>query len=116
MLLGTGSELQVAVKAARVLEAGGVSARVVSFPSWELFRAQPAAYRDEVLPPGVPRVAIEAGATLGWTEWVGRDGAVIGIDRFGQSASAADNFAHFGFTAEAVVARALEVLAADGPA
>ena len=115
VLLGTGSELQVAVEAAGVLEAGGVSARVVSFPSWELFRAQPASYRDEVLPPGVPRVAIEAGATLGWTEWVGRDGGVIGIDRFGQSASAADNFARFGFTAEAVVARVLEALPAEGP-
>ncbi|MDE2944971.1 MAG: transketolase [Gemmatimonadota bacterium] len=115
VLLGTGSELQVAVEAAEVLEAGGVSARVVSFPSWELFRQQPAAYRDEVLPPGAPRVAIEAGATLGWTEWVGRDGAVIGIDRFGQSASAADNFARFGFTAEAVVARVLEALPAEGP-
>ncbi|MDE2879838.1 transketolase [Candidatus Palauibacter soopunensis] len=115
VLLGTGSELQVAVEAAEVLEAGGVSARVVSFPSWELFRLQSASYRDEVLPPGAPRVAIEAGATLGWTEWVGRDGAVVGIDRFGQSASAADNFARFGFTAEAVVARALEALAAEGP-
>ena len=116
VLLGTGSELQVAVEAAGVLEAGGVSARVVSFPSWELFRAQPASYRDEVLPRGVPRVAIEAGATLGWTEWVGPDGPVIGIDRFGQSASAADNFARFGFTAEALIARTLEALSAKGPA
>lgn len=113
VLLGTGSELQVAVEAAEALEARGVSARVVSFPSWELFRAQPRAYRDEVLPPGVPRVAIEAGATLGWTEWVGRDGAVIGIDRFGQSASAADNFVRFGFTAEALISRVLEALAAE---
>ena len=86
-------------------------ARVVSFPSWELFRAQTPEYRDQVLPPGVPRLAIEAGATLGWTEWVGTDGAVIGIDRFGQSASAADNFARFGFTAEALVERALARLA-----
>lgn len=116
VLLGTGSELQVAVEAAEALEARGVSARVVSFPSWELFRAQPPAYREEVLPSGVPRVAIEAGATLGWTEWVGRDGAVIGIDRFGQSASAADNFARFGFTADALVARVLEALAAERPA
>lgn len=116
VLVGTGSELQVAVEAAEALEARGVSARVVSFPSWELFRAQPPAYRDEVLPPGIPKVAIEAGATLGWTEWVGSDGAALGIDRFGQSASAADNFARFGFTAEALVARALEVLAAEQPA
>ncbi len=116
VLLGTGSELQVAVEAAEALEAGGVSARVVSFPSWELFRAQPPAYRDEILPPGIPRVAIEAGATLGWTEWVGPNGAVIGIDRFGQSASAADNFARFGFTAEALVAQVLEALAAERPA
>ncbi len=116
VLLGTGSELQVAVEAAEALEDRGVSARVVSFPSWELFRAQPPAYRDEILPPGIPRVAIEAGATLGWTEWVGRNGAVIGIDRFGQSASAADNFARFGFTAEALVAQVLEALAAERPA
>jgi transketolase len=116
VLLGTGSELQVAVEAAEALEARGVSARVVSFPSWELFRSQSPAYREEVLPPGIPRVAIEAGSTLGWTEWVGRNGAVIGIDRFGQSASAADNFAHFGFTAEALVAQVLEALAAERPA
>lgn len=116
VLLGTGSELQVAVEAAEALEARGVSARVVSFPSWELFRGQPPAYRAEVLPPGIPRVAIEAGATLGWTEWVGRNGAVIGIDRFGQSASATDNFARFGFTAEALVAQVLEALAAERPA
>ena len=116
VLLGTGSELQVAVEAAEALEDRGVSARVVSFPSWELFRAQPPAYRDEILPPGIPRVAIEAGATLGWTEWVGPNGAVIGIDRFGQSASAADNFARFGFTAEALVAQVLEALAAERPA
>ena len=116
VLLGTGSELQVAVEAAEALEDRGVSARVVSFPSWELFRAQPPAYREEVLPRGIPRVAIEAGATLGWTEWVGRNGAVIGIDRFGQSASAADNFTRFGFTAEALVAQVLEALAAERPA
>lgn len=116
VLLGTGSELQVAVEAAEALETRGVGARVVSFPSWELFRAQPRGYRDRVLPPGVPRVAIEAGATFGWSEWVGPGSAVIGIDRFGQSASAADNFAHFGFTAEALVARALDALSAGGPA
>ena len=111
VLLGTGSEVQIAVEAAELLETRGVSARVVSFPSWELFRAQPQAYRREVLPPGIPRVAVEAGATFGWTEWVGTDGAVIGIDRFGQSASAADNFDRFGFTAAALVERALDTLA-----
>ena len=113
VLLGSGSEVQVAVEAATRLEAQGVGTRVVSFPSWELFRAQPATYRDRVLPPGVPRIAIEAGATLGWAEWIGADGAVIGIDRFGQSASATDNFAQFGFTAEALVAHALSALATE---
>ncbi len=107
VLLGSGSELQVAVEAAEQLATRGVAARVVSFPSWELFRAQPPEYRDEILPPGIPRLAIEAGATLGWAEWTGPDGSVIGIDRFGQSASAADNFARFGFTAEALVERAV---------
>ena len=116
VLVGSGSELQIAVEAARDLEARGVGTRVVSFPSWELFRAQPRDYRDRILPPGVPRVAIEAGATHGWAEWVGPGGTVIGIDRFGQSGSAADNFARFGFTAEALVARALAALSTEDSA
>ena len=112
-LLGSGSELQIAVEAADALEAQGIGTRVVSFPSWELFREQPREYRDRILPPGLPRVAIEAGATLGWSEWVGPHGTVIGINRFGRSASAADNFAHFGFTAEALVACALAAVGAE---
>ncbi len=116
VLLASGSEVQLAVEAAEVLEAGGVAARVVSFPSWELFRAQQPEYQASVLPRGVPRVAVEAGSTMGWTEWVGRRSRVIGIDRFGQSAPAADNFLEYGFTAEAIVKLARETLRETGPA
>ena len=108
LLLGTGSEVQHCVEARRLLAERGVGARVVSFPSWELFREQPASYRDAVLPPGVAaRLAVEAGSTLGWDEWVGPAGHVLGIDRFGASAPAAENFRQFGFTAEEVTERAL---------
>ena len=80
-------------------------------PCWEEFRAQPAQYQDEVLPPDVrARVAIEAGSTAGWHEWIGERGAVLGIDRYGASAPAPELFRQFGFTAEAVAARALTVL------
>ncbi|MCW3065228.1 MAG: tkt [Solirubrobacterales bacterium] len=83
VLLGTGSEVSVAMAAADRLEADGVPTRVVSFPCWELFEQQDGAYRDEVLPPGVPRVSIEAGITLGWERWADRS---VGINRFGASA------------------------------
>ena len=82
-IVGTGSELSVAIGAAELLTADGVRARVVSFPSWELFAAQDDAYRDSVLPPGLPAVAVEAGVSQGWDHWVDR---VVAIDRFGASA------------------------------
>jgi len=77
--------------------------RVVSMPSTSVFDRQEANYRDSVLPRGMPRVAIEAGVTDGWRKYVGTDGAVVGIDTFGESAPAADVFRHFGFTPENVV-------------
>jgi transketolase len=110
VLVGTGSEVQHCVVAAALLETSGVRARVVSFPSWDLFAAQDATYRASVLPPGVPRVGVEAGASFGWERYV--DTAVT-IDRFGASAPGATNMAEFGFTGEHVaeVARALLISA-----
>jgi transketolase len=106
VLIGTGSELWTAVEAARLLAAEGIRARVVSFPSWKLFEEQSAEYRAGVLPSGVPKLAVEAGATLGWWKYVGLDGGVIGLDRFGASAPGPKVMAELGFTAENVASRA----------
>ena len=107
ILIASGSEVKVALEAQDLLEAAGIGARVVSMPSWELFRAQPDEYRDHVLPPDVDaRLAIEAGARQGWLEWIGARGAVIGLDRFGASAPSAENYERLGFTAADVVERA----------
>ncbi|HEY3163854.1 MAG TPA: transketolase [Candidatus Limnocylindrales bacterium] len=115
ILMGTGSELQLAFKAAEALEAEGVPARVVSLPCWERFELQDAAYRESVLPRAVrARVSVEAGISLGWERWVGDDGAIIGLDHFGASAPAATIFERFGFTVERVVSVARGVL--DGTA
>jgi transketolase len=112
ILMASGSEVHVAVAAAQALLAEGVRARVVSMPCWELFEAQPLAYRQQVLPPQIrARVAIEAGATLAWGRYVGLDGVVIGLDRFGASAPAKVLFEQFGLTAEAVVTAARKLLA-----
>jgi len=110
VLIGTGSETHLAVLASEELAADGIAARVVSLPCWERFAALAADERAAILPPGVPRVAVEAGATFGWERWVGDAGEVIGIDRFGASAPAERLFAEFGFTAEAVAAAARRVI------
>ena len=111
ILIGTGSEVHVALEAADLLAARGVRVRVVSMPSWELFERQPAAYRDAVLPPAVgARVAVEAGAPQGWERWVGDRGAVVGLDRFGASAPGPVVMAELGFTPERVAEAALRVL------
>ncbi len=103
ILIGTGSELQLCMAAAAMIEADGIPTRVVSLPCWERFGAQDAAYRDAVLPPSVrKRVTVEAGVSLGWERWAGDEGAIIGIDHFGASAPAGTIFAEFGFTAERV--------------
>jgi transketolase len=94
------------VDAARLLAADGIAARVVSFPSWEIFEEQTGAYKASVLPAGVPRLAVEAGATLGWWKYVGLSGDVIGLDRFGASAPGPKVMAELGFTAENVAAKA----------
>ncbi len=112
ILIGTGSEVQHCVEAADLLAADGVGARVVSMPSWELFAAQDASYRAEVLPPEVPaRVAIEAASPFGWERWVGDHGQVIGMERFGASAPADRLFEEFGFTGQRVAEVARDVLA-----
>jgi len=102
VLIATGSEVGLALEAKKRLEAEGLPTRVVSMPSTDAFDRQDAAWREAVLPPGVRRVAIEAGSTALWWKYVGENGAVVGIDRFGESAPAGALFRHFGFTPEAV--------------
>jgi transketolase len=102
LIIATGSEVQLALAAQKLLAAEGIPVRVVSMPSTSVFDRQPEDYRDSVLPKGLPRVAVEAGVTDFWRKYVGLDGAVVGIDRFGESAPAADLFKHFGFTPENV--------------
>lgn len=102
VLIATGSEVTLAIKAKEILSGQGVSVRVVSMPSTTVFDRQDLAYRRSVLPDGVKRIAIEAGATALWWKYVGLDGAVIGMDGFGESAPASALFPHFGFTAERI--------------
>jgi len=110
VLLATGSEVALALDAAAQLRPAGVAARVVSLPSLELFREQPRSYRDEVLPPDVPRLAIEAASPLGWHEWVGERGDVVGLDRFGASAPGQTVMQKLGFSTANVVERARALL------
>src|SRR5262249_20925060 len=98
ILIGTGSELQLAVAARTALGKDGIRARVVSMPSWELFNAEPAEYRETVLPRAVTRrLAVEAGATFGWDRWVGAGGGVGGGDRFGAAAPGETRLKGLGF-------------------
>ena len=113
VLIATGSEVSLALDAAKLLEAGGTTVRVVSMPSMELFAKQEPGYRDAIIPPQAARVSIEAGATFGWHRWVGEHGVTIGIDHFGASAPAADIAREFGFTAENVAATASRLLVAS---
>jgi transketolase len=109
VLLATGSEVELAVNVAKELEEKGIGADVVSMPSWELFEAQGAAYRAELLPADALKVSIEAGVTLGWQKYVG-DGLTIGLDRFGASAPAEVLFEHFGFSVEKIVPQIVDRL------
>ena len=112
ILIATGSEVSLSVDAAKALLEQGVQARVVSMPCWELFEAQPADYRDEVLPRDVkPRLSVEAGVALGWKQWVGDDGDSISIEHFGASAPGNIVLEKFGYTVDNVVARALALRA-----
>ncbi len=112
ILLATGSEVDLAVKAAQELAQQGVQVRVVSMPCTNVFDKQDAAYKASVLPKGLPRVAVEAGVTDFWHKYVGLEGAVVGIDSFGESAPAGVLFKHFGFTVDNVVAKVKSVLVA----
>ncbi|MHB8907725.1 MAG: transketolase [Syntrophales bacterium] len=111
ILIGTGSEVAIALEAGKALAEKGIRVRVVSLPSWELFDREPQGYRDMILPPEVrARVAVEAGVRLGWEHYVGLEGAIVGIDRFGASAPYKVLYEKFGITAEAVAAEALRLL------
>jgi transketolase len=110
VIIATGSEVGLAVKAQEALAAEGIPVRVVSMPSTNTFDKQDAAYRESVLPKGLPRVAVEAGVSDFWRKYVGLEGAVIGWDHFGESAPADELFKEFGFTAENVAATVKGVL------
>jgi len=111
LLIGTGSEVAVALEAQQWLARKNVRARVVSLPCWELFAAQPEGYREQVLPAAIrARVAVEAGVALGWERWIGDRGEMVGLSGFGASAPAAELFRHFGITVDAVGQAALRVL------
>ena len=104
ILIATGSEVSLALQAQKELAAAKIGARVVSMPSWELFEEQEASYRAQVLPPEVTaRVSIEAGATFGWTRWIGERGVAIGLDRYGASAPAGTLYEKLGFSLERIV-------------
>jgi transketolase len=115
VLLATGSELQVALAARELLASQHVGARVVSMPSHEVFAEQSEEYRDEVLPPGIPRVAVEAAHPMSWYRWVGERGAIVGIERFGASAPYERLFQELGITADRVADAAHAVLAQETP-
>jgi transketolase len=110
VLIGTGSEVGLAVEAAKLLAAEGIRARVVSFPSWKLFEEQSAEYKSSVLPANLPKLAVEAGVTVGWWKYVGLDGDVIGVDRFGASAPGPRVMTELGFSAANVAARAKKLM------
>jgi transketolase len=110
VIIATGSEIGIAVEAQKLLAAKGKQVRVVSMPSTDTFDVQDAAYRDSVLPKGVARVAVEAGVTAVWHKYVGLEGRVVGLDRFGESAPAGALFKHFGFTGENVAKTVEEII------
>ncbi|NJL41865.1 MAG: transketolase, partial [Leptolyngbyaceae cyanobacterium SM1_4_3] len=111
ILIGTGSEVSLCVEAASKLTAEGKKVRVVSMPSWELFEAQDAAYKESVLPKAVTkRVAVEAGTSFGWSKYLGTEGDSVSIDRFGASAPGGVCMEKFGFTVDNVLAKAKALL------
>ena len=110
VIIATGSEVALAMAAQQALADEGIAVRVVSMPSTNVFDRQDAAYKASVLPAGLPRIAVEAGSTDGWYKYVGLEGRVIGLDRFGESAPASELFKYFGITADAVVQAVKSVL------
>jgi transketolase len=116
ILIATGSEVSLIVAAGQKLAGNKINVRVVSMPSWELFEAQPRSYRDSVLPPSLrARLAVEAGATQGWCTYVGDEGDVIGVDRFGASAPGKVMMREYGFTVDHVFERAMKLVQAATP-
>jgi transketolase len=103
IIIASGTEVGLALEARETLESQGRPTRVVSMPSWRLFEDQAPEYHAEVLVPGVPRISVEAGTTMGWHRWIGADGIAIGVDHFGASAPAERLYEEFGITANAVV-------------
>lgn len=110
VLVASGSEVEIVLAAGQALGKEGHKVQVASLPSWDLFAAQDEGYQSQVLPHAVPKVAIEAGVTMGWERWVGSSGAVIGIDHFGASAPYKRIYDEFGLTVDAVIAKAREVM------
>ncbi|HZA22483.1 MAG TPA: transketolase C-terminal domain-containing protein, partial [Dehalococcoidia bacterium] len=111
ILIGTGSEVHIALEAGKLLQEEGIAVRVVSLPSWELFDAQPADYRNSVLPPEIfARVSIEAASPLGWERYVGDHGVAIGLPHFGASAPAGVLYQEFGLTAQRMAEEARNLL------
>lgn len=112
ILMSSGTEVSLIVEAGILLEKKGITVRLVSFPSWELFAAQDQSYQDEVLPPDITcRISVEAGVPQGWERWVGNKGRIMGITHFGASAPYKTIFEKFGLTAEKITTTALEMLA-----
>ena len=112
ILMSTGSEVQIILEAQKQLQTNGIDVRVVSMPSWELFREQSQAYRDEVLPPEIKlRLGVEAAAPEGWHEWVGEKGEIISMTQFGASAPYKELFKHYGFTVENIVEKVNKMIA-----
>jgi transketolase len=117
ILIGTGSEMALCAKAQEKLKGYGVKARAVSMPSWELFSAQDEAYRESILPKAVKkRVTVEAGSPLGWRQWAGDEGTIIGLNHYGASAPGEEIMKHFGFTAEHVTSAALRLMGRNSEA
>ena len=111
ILIGTGTEVSLIVGAEPLLRSQGIRVRLVSMPSWELFAAQGEEYRESVLPRKVKaRLAVEAGRSMGWERWVGSDGDILSVDRFGASAPGGVVLKEYGFTVDHVVERALALL------
>lgn len=114
LLMASGSEVDLIVKAGEALAEDGVSVRLVSFPSWELFEKQDATYRESVLPPGIKkRLAVEAGVSQGWERWLGPEGEMISVERYGASAPGARNFKEYGFYVENVMQHVRDLLEED---
>jgi transketolase len=114
ILIASGSEVALIVEAHEALAAQGIRSRVVSMPSWDIFALQPQSYREEVLPPAVTaRLAVEQGSVLGWADYVGPHGRVIGMKTFGASAPLEELDRKFGFEPEHVVSVAMELLGRD---